>query len=55
MYVVINMDRADQLPATLEPLWLDFNGSIEMYPVMTAEDFQNAAPDLERIVAERIK
>ncbi len=53
MIVVINIERADKMPAVLEPLWLDLNVSVQMYPAMIAADLQNAGQDIERVVSKR--
>lgn len=53
MITVVNMERADKIPAILEPLWLDLNVSVQMYPAMIAEDLKNAGPDFERVVSKR--
>ncbi len=53
MIAVLNMERADKMPAVLEPLWLDLSVSAQMYPAMIAEDLQKAGPDFEKIVSKR--
>ena len=53
MIVVVNMEREDKMPALLEPLWLDLNVSVQMFPAMVAADLQNAGPDFEKVVSKR--
>ena len=53
IFAIINLEAAHKLPATLEPLWLDLNCDIQMYPTMVFEDLQKAGPDLESILKKR--
>ena len=48
MYILVEVSDASRLPAIVEPFWLAFEASIECTPVLTAKDFQKAAPDIER-------
>jgi hypothetical protein len=47
--IVVNMDDSSQIVQTAERLFLGLNASIEMVPVMAAEDLQkglSAMPDI---------
>jgi hypothetical protein len=47
-YLVINMDDASQIPAMAEPLFLGLDATVQIHPVMTAEDVERAAPAIEQ-------
>ena len=46
-YMVVNMEDASQIPAVAEPLFLAFGATIDIEPVMTAEDLAAATPAIE--------
>src|ERR687890_2462859 len=47
-YMVINMDDASQIPAIAEPLFLGLDASIQIRPVMGAEDLDRATPAIDQ-------
>jgi len=47
-YLVINMDDASQIPAMAEPLFLGLDATVQIHPVMTAEDLERATPAIEQ-------
>lgn len=49
-YIVVDMEDASQIPAVAEPLFLAFGATIEIEPVMTAEDLVKATPAIEQAV-----
>jgi len=53
MYFFFDIPSEDKMPALLEPLWLDWKADVYVTPAMTLDDFKEAGPDLERVVAER--
>ena len=50
--LIMNMDGPSQLPALAEPWFLAFNASIEVTPAMIPEDLKNAAPAIQKAVAD---
>ena len=46
-FLVVNLDNASKIPAIAEPWFLAFNAAVELYPVMTPEDLQQASRDIE--------
>jgi hypothetical protein len=52
-YLIINLDRPEQLPEIAEPLWLDLKANVEAIPVMNMEDFAKAGAGIQRVVAAR--
>ena len=42
-FLVVNMEDASQIPAMVEPLFLQVGATLHMQPVMTAEDLRGAA------------
>jgi hypothetical protein len=42
------MDDASQIPPMVEPLFLTFGATVEIYPVMTPEDLAIANSVIER-------
>lgn len=53
IYLVLDMENRDNLSETVEPLWLDWRAEIYFSPVMTAEDFEKAAPTLQKVLEAR--
>jgi hypothetical protein len=51
-YIVVDMEDASQIPAVAEPLFLAFGATIEIEPVMTAEDLANATPEIQEAAQE---
>ena len=47
-FFVVNLEGLHKIPATVEPWFLAFNASVQLTPVMTAEDLQKAGPDIKR-------
>ena len=47
-YLVINMDDASQIPAMAEPLFLGLDATVQIHPVMTAEDLERATQAIEQ-------
>ena len=47
-YLVINMDDASQIPAIAEPLFLGLDATVQIHPVMTAEDLERATEAIEQ-------
>jgi hypothetical protein len=46
-YIVVDMEDASQIRAVAEPLFLAFDATIDIEPVMTAEDLANATPTIQ--------
>ena len=42
---VVDLDDASQIPALAEPFFLNFEASVDIYPVMTVEDLARAGID----------
>ncbi len=53
LYVVLSIDRPEQLVEIGEPLWLDLKADVNVCPVMNAEDFEKAAAAIQRIAQAR--
>lgn len=49
-YMVVDIEDASQIPAVAEPLFLAFGATIDLEPVMTAEDLANASPAIRQAV-----
>lgn len=47
-FLVVDIEGMHKIPAIAEPWFLAFNASVQLTPVMTAEDLAKAAPDIER-------
>jgi hypothetical protein len=39
-YLVFNMEEESELVTKLEPLWLEMRATVEIVPVMTADDLR---------------
>ena len=48
--MVVDVNDASQLPCIAEPLFLAFNASIEILPLIEPEDLAKAGPDIESAV-----
>lgn len=40
--IIVNLDSPAQMPSLAEPLFLSFNASVELHPVMTPDDLAKA-------------
>jgi len=49
-FFFLEMTDASQIPALAEPWFLAFNASIEIHPVMIAQDLAKAGPAIEQAV-----
>ena len=47
--VIVDIPDASHIPATVEPFFIGFNCSVEIHPVMLAEDLMNAGPAIEAV------
>jgi hypothetical protein len=47
-HLVLNMDEASQIPAMAEPLFLGLDATIQIHPVMGAEDLDRATPAIDQ-------
>ncbi len=47
-FIVVDMDDVSQIPALAEPLFLGLGATVQIQPVMTAEDLGKAAPAMEQ-------
>jgi len=48
--LVVDMNDASQIPALAEPWFLAFKASLEIVPVMVADDLKKAGPAIEQAV-----
>ena len=48
--LILDLEDASQIPATVEPWMLAFNASVEIHPVMIPEDLAKAGPAFEQAV-----
>ena len=48
--IFLDIRDASQIPALAEPWFLSFNASVEIRPVMTADDLKKATKDIEKAV-----
>lgn len=51
-YIVVNIDDASQIAATVEPLFLGLGAAIQIHPVMIPEDLGQATPAIEQASQE---
>ena len=49
MLFVFNMEDGAQIPASVEPLFLQLNAGVTLTPVMTAEDLQKGLADAAKL------
>ena len=49
-YIFLDLPDASNIPLAVEPFFLAFNASVEITPVMIAEDLMKSAPDLEQAI-----
>jgi hypothetical protein len=48
--LLMDLKDASQIPAIAEPFFLAFNASVEIHPVMLAEDLEKAGPAIGQAV-----
>jgi hypothetical protein len=46
IYAVCNLESGADIARVSEPLWLGFNASVEITPLITAEEMQQAGPTI---------
>ncbi len=51
-FLIVHMDKGSELPALAEPWFLALNASVDIQPVMVAEDLATAAPSIEQAVKD---
>jgi hypothetical protein len=49
-FIFLEMQDASQIPAIVEPWFLAFNASIDIFPVMVPGDLMKAGPAIEQAV-----
>lgn len=49
-FFVVDVPTAADLPAKVEPIFLAFEGRVEIHPVMTGEDLMAGGPGIEQAV-----
>ena len=49
-FLILNMEKASQIPAFAEPWFLAFNAAVEFTPAMVPEDLAKAGDTIEKIV-----
>jgi hypothetical protein len=54
MFAIVNIPTEDKMVATMEPLWLDWNASVSVTPVMSLADLQKAGKDMEKLAKDRV-
>jgi hypothetical protein len=54
-FIVFDLKDTSHIPAIAEPFFLAFNAHVTLYPVMNAQDLANAAPGIQKAVAEHGK
>jgi len=50
LFMIANIDKPEEMVRLAEPLWLGVEADVDVYPAMSAEDFEKAAPILGGIV-----
>jgi hypothetical protein len=50
LFLVVNVDKASEMPRYVEPLWLALEADVEVIPAMSASEFADAAPVLGQVV-----
>ena len=53
IYLIVDLQRSEQLAEIAEPAWLDWQAEVNFTPVATAEEFEQAGAAIERIVQSR--
>ena len=53
VFLIVNVQGAEQLPALAEPMWLDWQAEVFATPVITADEFEKAAPRIQAVVQAR--
>ena len=46
VFVVVDVTDSSELPRLVEPFFLAFNASVEIFPVMVPDDLRAAGPDI---------
>lgn len=46
IYAICNLESGADIPRVAEPLWLAFNASVEIIPVITPEEMEQAGPSV---------
>jgi hypothetical protein len=52
-FLVLDMDDSSQMPAKVEPLFLELGATLHMQPVMTPEDLRGAAGEALQQMAQK--
>ena len=52
-FLVVNMEETSQIPAKVEPLFLELGATLHMQPVMTPEDLRGAAGEALQQMAQK--
>lgn len=50
VFMIVNIDKPEEMVRIAEPLWLGVEADVDVYPAMSAEDFEKAGPILGGIV-----
>ena len=50
LFLVVNVDKPEEMVRIGEPLWLGFEADVDVYPAMSVTDFDKAGPILGSIV-----
>jgi len=53
MITICNVASEDQIVSFLEPFWLDFKATVNIYPVMVPADLEKAQPAFQKLVQSR--
>ena len=53
LFFIVNIESPEQLPAILEPLWIDLEADIRVIPILTGEEFGRAVPGIQAVVDAR--
>lgn len=44
IYAICNLESGADIPRVAEPLWLSFNAAVEIVPLLTPDEMQQAGP-----------
>src|SRR5581483_504262 len=50
LFIILSLNTAEEIPAALEPLWLDLEADVRVVPVLNSEEFGRAMPGIQRVV-----
>ena len=53
VFMILNVESAEKFPEIAEPLWLDWNAEVNVWPIMDEKDFEKAGPGIQRVVEKR--